>query len=106
MAEAREMFLSGQRWWPEGNEVAQCEEAQSDRTSQDAWLDLIQSYVEKERLRWGRRTFVTIGDVLLGAIGLPLIMLAIVLEVAHLLRSRRVGPTRRVLPPPIPVGAG
>jgi hypothetical protein len=43
---------------------------------------------------------------LLGAIGLPLIVLAVMLEVAHLLRSRRVGPTRRVLPPPVPVGAG
>ena len=43
---------------------------------------------------------------LLGAIGLPLILLAVVLEVAHLLRSRRIGPTRRVLPPPVPVGAG
>ena len=42
----------------------------------------------------------------LGAIGLPLILLAVMLEVAHLLRSRRVGPTRRVLPPPVPVGAG
>jgi hypothetical protein len=42
----------------------------------------------------------------LGAIGLPLILLAVVLEVAHLLRSRRVGPTRRALPPPVPVGAG
>ena len=42
----------------------------------------------------------------LGAIGLPLILLAVMLEVAHLLRSRRIGPTRRVLPPPIPVGAG
>ena len=43
---------------------------------------------------------------LLGAIGLPLILLAILLEVMHLLRSRGVGPTRRMLPPPIPVGAG
>ena len=43
---------------------------------------------------------------LLGAIGLPLIVLAVMLEVAHLLRSRRIGPTRRVLPPPVPVGAG
>ena len=43
---------------------------------------------------------------LLGAIGLPLIVLAVFLEVMHLLRSRRVGPTRRMLPPPIPVGAG
>ena len=42
----------------------------------------------------------------LGAIGLPLILLAVVLEVAHLLRSRRFGPTRRALPPPVPVGAG
>jgi hypothetical protein len=42
----------------------------------------------------------------LGAIGLPLILLAVMLEVAHLLRSRRIGPTRRVLPPPVPVGAG
>jgi len=42
----------------------------------------------------------------LGAIGLPLIVLAIVLEVMHLLRSRRVGHTRRMVPPPIPVGAG
>ncbi len=43
---------------------------------------------------------------LLGAIGLPLILLAVILEVMHLLRSRRVGPTRRMLPPPVPVGAG
>jgi hypothetical protein len=43
---------------------------------------------------------------LLGAIGLPLIVLAILLEVMHLLRSRGVGPTRRMLPPPVPVGAG
>jgi len=43
---------------------------------------------------------------LLGAIGLPLILLAVVLEVAHLLRSRRFGATRRALPPPVPVGVG
>jgi hypothetical protein len=43
---------------------------------------------------------------LLGAIGLPLVMLAVFLEIMHLLRSRRVGTTRRVMPPPVPVGAG
>jgi hypothetical protein len=43
---------------------------------------------------------------LLGAIGLPLIALAILLEVMHLLRQRRFGPTRRALPPAVAVGAG
>ncbi len=43
---------------------------------------------------------------LLGAIGLPLILLAVVLEALHLLRQRRFGPTRRALPPPVPVGVG
>ena len=43
---------------------------------------------------------------LLGAIGLPLIVLAVVLELLHLLRQRGFGPRRRALPPPVPVGAG
>jgi hypothetical protein len=36
----------------------------------------------------------------------PLILLAIVLELLHLLRQRRFGPTRRALPPAVAVGAG
>ena len=43
---------------------------------------------------------------LLGAIGLPLILLAIVLELLHLLRQRGFGPTRRTLPPAVAMGAG
>ena len=44
---------------------------------------------------------------LLGAIGLPLIVLAVLLEVLHLLRQRRFGPpTHRSLPPPVAAGAG
>jgi hypothetical protein len=43
---------------------------------------------------------------LLGAIGLPLIVLAIVLELLHQLRQRRFGLTRRALPPAVAVGAG
>ncbi|HEY0815280.1 MAG TPA: right-handed parallel beta-helix repeat-containing protein, partial [Pseudonocardia sp.] len=43
---------------------------------------------------------------LLGAIGLPLIALAVVLEVMHLLRQRRFGTTRRAMPPAVAVGAG
>jgi hypothetical protein len=43
---------------------------------------------------------------LLGAIGVPLILLAIVLEQVHSFRQRRVGGNKRRLPPAIPVGAG
>jgi hypothetical protein len=43
---------------------------------------------------------------LLGAIGVPLILLAIVLEQIHSFRQRRVGGNKRRLPPAIPVGAG
>ncbi len=44
---------------------------------------------------------------LLGAIGLPLIGLAMLLEFLHLLRQRRFGPpTHRSLPPPVAAGAG
>jgi hypothetical protein len=43
---------------------------------------------------------------LLGAIGLPLIGLALLLESLHLLRQRRFGPTHRSLPPPVAAGAG
>jgi hypothetical protein len=43
---------------------------------------------------------------LLGAIGVPLILLAIVLEQVHVFRQRKVGGNKRRLPPAIPVGAG
>jgi hypothetical protein len=43
---------------------------------------------------------------LLGAIGLPLIVVAIVLEFLHLLRQRGCGPTRRTLPPVIAMETG
>ncbi len=43
---------------------------------------------------------------LLAAMGVPLILLAIVLEQVHSFRQRRVGGNKRRLPPPIPVGAG
>jgi hypothetical protein len=43
---------------------------------------------------------------ILGAIGLPLIGLAIVLELLHLLRQRGFGPTRRALPPAVAMGTG
>ncbi len=43
---------------------------------------------------------------LLAAMGVPLILLAIVLEQVHSFRQRRVGGNRRHLPPAIPVGAG
>ena len=43
---------------------------------------------------------------ILGAIGLPLIGLAVVLELLHLLRQRGFGPTRRSLPPAVAMGTG
>jgi len=43
---------------------------------------------------------------LLGAIGVPLVLLAVVLEQVHTFRQRRVGGHKRRLPPAIPVGAG
>jgi hypothetical protein len=43
---------------------------------------------------------------LLAAMGMPLILLAIVLEQVHSFRQRRVGGNKRRLPPAIPVGAG
>jgi predicted P-loop ATPase len=64
MAEAREMFLSGERWWPEGAEVEACEKAQSERTANDVWFPLIGTYVETEHKKHARETFITIGDVL------------------------------------------
>ncbi|GAA0901958.1 right-handed parallel beta-helix repeat-containing protein [Pseudonocardia zijingensis] len=42
---------------------------------------------------------------LLAAMGVPLILLAIVLEQVHSFRQRRVGGNKRRLPPAIPVGA-
>jgi hypothetical protein len=42
---------------------------------------------------------------LLAAMGVPLILLAIVLEQVHSFRQRRVGGNRRYRPPAIPVGA-
>ena len=42
---------------------------------------------------------------LLGAIGLPLIVLAVVLEVMHSIRQRRFGATNRHLPPTLPATA-
>ena len=39
---------------------------------------------------------------LLGSIGLPLIVLAAVLELVHLLRQRRIGPRPRARPPVVP----
>jgi hypothetical protein len=43
---------------------------------------------------------------LLGAIGLPLIVLAVILELLHLLRQRGFGPRRRTLPPAIAAETG
>jgi hypothetical protein len=43
---------------------------------------------------------------LLAAMGVPLIVLAIVLEQVHSFRQRKVGGNRKRLPPAIPVGAG
>ncbi|OLS96301.1 hypothetical protein BJF90_11050 [Pseudonocardia sp. CNS-004] len=43
---------------------------------------------------------------LLAAMGVPLILLAIVLEQVHTFRQRKVGGNKRRLPPAIPVGAG
>ncbi|GAA1240488.1 hypothetical protein GCM10009609_00160 [Pseudonocardia aurantiaca] len=43
---------------------------------------------------------------ILGAIGVPLILLALVLEQVHAFRQRRFGGTRRRHLPPIPVGGG
>jgi hypothetical protein len=43
---------------------------------------------------------------LLGAIGLPLIGLALLLEGLHLLRQRRLGRPARALPPTVAVGTG
>jgi hypothetical protein len=43
---------------------------------------------------------------LLGAIGVPLILLAIVLEQVHSFRQRKVGGNKKRTPPAIPVGAG
>ncbi|MGH3586970.1 MAG: right-handed parallel beta-helix repeat-containing protein, partial [Pseudonocardia sp.] len=42
---------------------------------------------------------------LIGAIGVPLILLAIVLEQVHTFRQRKVGGNKRRVPPAIPVGA-
>jgi putative DNA primase/helicase len=70
LAEAREMFSSGERWWPEGHEVGLCEDAQSERAFQDAWMDHVRTFVEKERLMWGDKTFLTVGSVLAGALGI------------------------------------
>lgn len=64
-----------------------------------------------EALR-GTLTLLAINDLslpplnILGAIGLPLIALAIVLEVLHLLRQRGFGATQRTLPPIVAVGTG
>jgi hypothetical protein len=43
---------------------------------------------------------------LLGAVGVPLIVLAVVLEQVHAVRQRQVGVHRRRLPPAVPVAAG
>jgi hypothetical protein len=43
---------------------------------------------------------------LLAAMGVPLILLAIVLEQVHSFRQRKVGGNKKRLPPAIPVGAG
>ena len=43
---------------------------------------------------------------LLGAIGVPLILLALVLEQVNAFRQRSVGNVRRRRPPPLPAGAG
>jgi len=43
---------------------------------------------------------------LLAAMGVPLILLAIVLEQVHSFRQRRVGGNKRHVPPAVPVGAG
>ena len=43
---------------------------------------------------------------LLAAMGVPLILLAIVLEQVHTFRQRKVGGNRKYAPPAIPVGAG
>ena len=42
---------------------------------------------------------------LLGAIGLPLIVLAVALQALHLLRQRRIGERPRTRPPPLPGGS-
>ena len=43
---------------------------------------------------------------LLGAIGVPLILLALVLEQVNAFRQRSVGNVRRRQPPALPVGVG
>jgi hypothetical protein len=43
---------------------------------------------------------------LLGAIGVPLILLAVILEQVHSFRQRRVGANKRHMPPALPVGVG
>ncbi|HKQ68262.1 MAG TPA: virulence-associated E family protein [Polyangiaceae bacterium] len=70
MAEAREMFLSGARWWPEGTEVSDCEAAQAERTTADAWTPLVSAYLQKQCLTLTGSAFVTIGDILTNALGI------------------------------------
>jgi putative DNA primase/helicase len=61
-AEAREMYLQKTPWWPNSVELARlCEDAQAERTTQDAWLDIIAAYLDKQQKAGA---FVTVGDVL------------------------------------------
>ncbi len=70
MAEALVLFQMGERWWPEGVEVGRCETAQSERAHQDAWFPFVATYVDKQFLLFNDATFITVGDVLTGAIGI------------------------------------
>jgi putative DNA primase/helicase len=69
MGEARELFLAGHRWWPENDEVGQCETAQADRAAQDAWMPFVAEYAERQLTKYGAAVFVTVGEVL-GALSL------------------------------------
>jgi hypothetical protein len=52
-AEARDAFRAGERFWPEGDEVAACEKEQEERRHEDAWESIVRPLLV-ERLRSAR----------------------------------------------------
>jgi putative DNA primase/helicase len=73
IAEARELFTCGERWWPEGpDEVRICAGEQEKRSSIDAWEPVVDAWLAKLKNDRDPRASdgVTVGDVLGGPLGI------------------------------------
>lgn len=66
-AEAKEAYVGGAHWWPEGRgENDLCREAQDERSDADVWQESVERYIERQ----GLNPWITVPDVLTNVLGL------------------------------------